>query len=34
MNNPGWLQPADIELSQQRQEVICRAFLDSGCALP
>jgi len=27
-------QPADIELSQQRHEVIYRAFLESGCALP
>jgi hypothetical protein len=26
-------QPADIELSRQRHEVICRAFLESGCGL-
>jgi len=26
-------QPDDIELSQQRHEVIYRAFLESGCAL-
>jgi hypothetical protein len=26
--------PADIELSPQGHEVIHRAFLESGCALP